>query len=178
MPPSALVLNIDHRPLTYLPLSTLEWEMVVHNVLLDQLTVLEEYDIPIRSQYLKMNLPSVVATTKYVQRSHHIPLTNHNLFVLRDKKCCAYCGKKFGLEHLTRDHVIPRSQGGHTTWGNIVTACGECNWRKSGRTPQQAGMPLLWRPHKPTVEELMREEHFLNRRHIHETWKAYLPQMD
>ena len=38
----------------------------------------------------------------------------------------------------TFDHVVPRSQGGATTWENVVIACAPCNRQKGGRTPAQA----------------------------------------
>ena len=41
-------------------------------------------------------------------------------------------------EELTIDHVIPRSQGGTSTWENCVLACVACNKRKADRTPHQA----------------------------------------
>lgn len=47
---------------------------------------------------------------------------------------CAYCKK---AAPLTRDHVIPLSQGGHDTKANIVPACQSCNSSKGARTPEQ-----------------------------------------
>ena len=40
-------------------------------------------------------------------------------------------------------------RGGGTTWTNLVTACRDCNQRKGGHTPEQAGMALLRRPFAP-----------------------------
>jgi hypothetical protein len=39
--------------------------------------------------------------------------------------------------------------GGKTDWANIVTCCIDCNRRKGGRTPEQAGMRLLRHPRRP-----------------------------
>src|SRR5262249_52690851 len=50
---------------------------------------------------------------------------------------------------LNLDHVIPRSQGGKTSWENVVCSCVPCNLRKGGRTPDQAHMTLLKRPLRP-----------------------------
>ena len=47
------------------------------------------------------------------------------------------------------DHVVPRMQGGATSWTNCVLACVGCNNRKGGRTPVQAGMRLIGRPYVP-----------------------------
>jgi len=50
----------------------------------------------------------------------------------RDKFTCQFCGRtaRSGAE-LTIDHVIPSSKGGDDSWGNLVTACHECNQGKS-----------------------------------------------
>lgn len=82
-------------------------------------------------------------------------LSNSALFA-RDAYLCLYCGQQFGRAHLTRDHVLPLSKGGADLWENVVTACFHCNSRKANRTPQQAGMPLLAVPFRPSwIEHLI-----------------------
>ncbi|MDO5504668.1 MAG: HNH endonuclease [Pseudoxanthomonas suwonensis] len=82
-------------------------------------------------------------------------LSNPALFA-RDQHLCLYCGRQFPRQHLTRDHVVPQSRGGRDIWENVVAACFHCNSRKGGRTPQQAGMPLLAVPYRPSwVEHLI-----------------------
>jgi 5-methylcytosine-specific restriction endonuclease McrA len=57
---------------------------------------------------------------------------------------------------------MPLSKGGRDTWENVVSACFPCNSRKRNRTPQQAGMPLLAVPYRPSwIEHLI-----LSNRHI------------
>ena len=46
---------------------------------------------------------------------------------------CAYCGSD---EHLTIDHVVPRSKGGTDFTRNVVCACHECNQNKA-HTPME-----------------------------------------
>ncbi|MBK6436911.1 MAG: HNH endonuclease [Rhodanobacteraceae bacterium] len=82
-------------------------------------------------------------------------LTNAALFA-RDRHLCMYCGQHFGKPLLTRDHVLPTSRGGRDIWENVVSACLPCNVRKGGRTPQQANMPILAIPYRPSwVEHLI-----------------------
>jgi len=82
-------------------------------------------------------------------------LTNVALFA-RDRMLCLYCGEHFSRGELTRDHVVPLSKGGRDSWENVVTACLACNVRKGCHTPQQAGMPLLAVPYRPSwVEHLI-----------------------
>lgn len=82
-------------------------------------------------------------------------LTNQALFA-RDQHLCMYCGHEFHRSSLTRDHVHPVSRGGRDLWENVVAACFQCNSRKGNRTPQQAGMPLLAVPYRPSwIEHLI-----------------------
>lgn len=82
------------------------------------------------------------------------PLSNRELFH-RDRQICAYCGEHFPASLLTRDHVTPVSRGGRDVWMNVVTACRPCNQRKSGRTPEQAKMGLLYAPYVPNKAEYL-----------------------
>lgn len=70
----------------------------------------------------------------------------------RDGYTCAYCGGPA----TTIDHVVPRCQQGPSTWTNSVAACRTCNERKGGRTPEEAGMPLLWAPTQPGARTVHR----------------------
>lgn len=68
-------------------------------------------------------------------------LRNRRIFVYtRDNFTCHYCGTKFPSvvpsfpqdyrkhgNHLTVDHITPKSVGGTNTRENLVTACFECN---------------------------------------------------
>ena len=56
-------------------------------------------------------------------------------------RCCAYCGKM--TSKLTKDHVIPKSQGGAKCGSNIVMACRACNEAKADRTPAQWAEDIL-----------------------------------
>lgn len=77
---------------------------------------------------------------------HAAPLTQpwdtsaYPVVYARDGSRCRYCGTS---QNPTVDHVVPRCQGGGDAPENLVVACRPCNLRKSGRTPEQAGMPLL-----------------------------------
>ena len=88
------------------------------------------------------------------QFQHIPPLDNRELFS-RDRHVCAYCGAHFHGPRLTRDHIVPVSQGGRDIWMNVVTASRPCNQRKSGRTPEQARMELLYAPYVPNKAEYL-----------------------
>ncbi len=59
----------------------------------------------------------------------------------RDDYICRYCGRR--SQTMEVDHVSPMSRGGMSTLDNLVTACRECNRKKSSRTPEEAGMTVL-----------------------------------
>ena len=112
----------------------------------------EEYhDIEKRSVSFTFKLPSIVRMLRYVKtrrKLDYVPWTRANIYA-RDGFRCQYCGDEFPTKDLTFDHVLPVVQGGKKSWENIVTACLDCNRRKGGRTPEQAGMALKRQPHKP-----------------------------
>ena len=172
-PPSghpALVLNADFRPLSYYPLSVWPWQEVIKAVFLERVDVVSEYDHVVRSPSFEMRLPSVVSLKQYVAQDRPPAFTRFNLF-LRDSFACQYCGS---AEDLTFDHLIPRSQGGRTTWENIVTACAPCNLAKGGRTPREAGMHPRKRPERPSMHELQDLGRRFPPHHLHESLLDYL----
>jgi 5-methylcytosine-specific restriction endonuclease McrA len=106
----------------------------------------------------QIDLHPIVASRGHARSSLMDPapaLTNAALFA-RDRMLCLYCGDHFSRGELTRDHVVPLSKGGIDVWENVVSACISCNVRKGCHTPQQAGMPLLAVPYRPSwVEHLI-----------------------
>ena len=94
--------------------------------------------------------------TKGVPNINHFELkpglTNGKLFA-RDRNVCAYCGDEYHEDELTREHIVPFAQNGRDHWMNVVTACRACNHRKGSRTPEQAGMSLVYTPYVPSLWE-------------------------
>jgi len=86
---------------------------------------------------------------------NEVKLNRRNIFA-RDKNRCQYCGQRQPTSELSLDHVIPRSMGGKTVWENIVCACAECNVKKGGRTPKQAGIMLIHKPVRPRHNPFVR----------------------
>ncbi|GBD26054.1 CRISPR-associated endonuclease Cas9 [bacterium HR30] len=93
----------------------------------------------------------------------------------RDRNTCQYCGKVFPRSELNLDHVVPRSRGGKSTWENVVCSCHECNRRKGGRTPEEAGMRLLRPPRRPDWTPFMLETFSLRR---YKEWAPFLSLVD
>jgi 5-methylcytosine-specific restriction endonuclease McrA len=137
----------------YVPVEVVHWTKAIELLMTGKAEIVEEYDgIPIRSERLSFNLPSILRLIKSYTRRKHVKFSRANIFY-RDNYRCLYCGVKKGSDELTFDHVVPkcrRTDDSHKSWTNIVTACIPCNRKKAGRTPQEAGMRLLKEPVKPS----------------------------
>ncbi len=104
----------------------------------------------------------------------HIRFSRENVY-LRDKNTCQYCGKKFSRAELNIDHVVPVSQGGGTTWDNVVCSCLLCNNRKGGRTPEQARIHLLSKPASPKYSLFMQVS---PQQKLFDIWHLYMNPVD
>lgn len=129
----------------------------------------------IHAQSWSVEMPSVIKLRRFIRRRRiRVALSRRNIFY-RDNHQCQYCHRHLPAKELTCDHVDPRSQGGRTSWENIATACGPCNRRKGGRTPEQARMRLRTTPGRPTSLPI---EYTLNLGANHqilpEGWAQYL----
>ncbi|MEZ6142990.1 MAG: HNH endonuclease [Zavarzinella sp.] len=109
----------------------------------------QDEDDWVRTAKSEIQAPRVIRLLGYDRLPKQTVKFNRRNIFARDNNLCQYCGKKFPLSELSLDHVIPRSQGGKTTWENIVCACVDCNIAKGGRTPRQANMHLIRKPEKP-----------------------------
>lgn len=101
----------------------------------------------------KLSINTIIAVADRSRKFGLTPRLNNPALFSRDGNLCLYCGKHFSAAKLSRDHVIPRSQGGPDVWENVATACRSCNGRKDCRTPEQAGMKLLAVPYAPSMAE-------------------------
>lgn len=133
------------------PHKVVSWQTAVVLTVLGKAEVIEEYDDPIVAPSLTMRTPAVVRLKRTMGgQKRGVKFSRINVFT-RDDFRCQYCGSRKAPRELSYDHVTPRAHGGKTDWENIVTACYPCNSKKSGRTPDQAGMKLLRAPVRPKV---------------------------
>lgn len=56
---------------------------------------------------------------------------------LRDQAVCHLCGEIVKPRAASRDHVVPVSKGGKTTWENIKLAHRSCNSNRGSRVIEQ-----------------------------------------
>lgn len=118
-----------------------------------------------------IRVPRIIRVLVYEKLPERkIKFNRRNIFA-RDAHRCQYCGKRYPTSELSLDHVVPLSQGGGTNWTNIVCACTECNKRKGGRRPREAGMKLIRLPEKPRRSPALRMK---LRSDKYSSWKHFL----
>lgn len=155
----------------YSPISFLSWKRVVKLVVRDKVEVLSNWGHKIKFGKGEFDHPSIVKLRYYVPR--HIKSRRYNRAGVfkRDKNTCQYCSKTEKISNLTIDHVIPRSQGGKTTWENCVSCCFTCNNDKANCTPKQAGMKLI---KKPAIPRLTAWHEYVLIPLKHDDWEHYI----
>ena len=162
-----LVLNQSFEPI-----KVVSWQRAITLLTLGKVEVLVEYDQNIRSPTLVIKMPAVVRLLRMFRRPKQpVKFSRVNIYA-RDKYTCQYCHQVRPIGELTYDHVVPRRLGGRTEWGNIVTACQDCNIRKGARTPEQAGMRLAVRPVRP--EWVPAVSITVSLRSVPDAWRDYL----
>ena len=125
----------------------------------------------VRTVRFSLVVPRIIRLAIYDRLPRRgVKFNRRNIFA-RDGGHCQYCGKKFPTSELSLDHVIPRSQGGRSTWENIVCCCLDCNVSKGGRTPQQAHIKLIAAPRKPRRSPVINMKMSHSR---YRSWKQFL----
>ena len=110
----------------------------------------------VRTVDLEIRVPKIIRLLVYDRLPQRAVKFNRRNLYARDENHCQYCGRRYPTSELSLDHVVPRSRGGASTWGNLVCCCVACNTRKGGRLPEEAGMRLIRRPVKPRRSPLIR----------------------
>jgi 5-methylcytosine-specific restriction endonuclease McrA len=125
----------------------------------------------VRTANSEIQVPRVIRLLSYEKLPRQTVKFNRRNIFARDHNQCQYCGKKHPTTELSLDHIVPRSQGGMSTWENIVCACINCNVKKGGRTPKQAHMTLIRKPEKPKRSPLLNLKMTLTK---YQSWKTFL----
>ncbi len=125
----------------------------------------------VRTVRFSIAVPRVIRLLLYDRLPKQKVTFNRRNLYARDANRCQYCGKHYPTTELSLDHVVPRSQGGPTSWENVVCACLRCNVKKGGRTPEQAHMRLITQPSRPRRSPVLNLK--LSNAKYH-SWKQFL----
>jgi len=127
----------------------------------------------VRTIHFDIAVPQIIRLLFYDKLPRQeVKLNRKNIFA-RDRNRCQYCGKRFPTSELSLDHVVPRAQGGKSTWDNLVCCCLECNVRKGNRTPERAKIKLITKPVRPRRSPLLSMK---LSNHRYASWKEFLDQ--
>jgi hypothetical protein len=165
---SCLVLNKS-----WIPIETIEWQDAFKKIFNGQAYAVEYYDDEIvrtpTDEFLK---PAVIVCTDYNGMPSRVAVYSKRLICQRDEWTCMYCGIPVTQTTFSIDHIVPRAQGGRSSFENTVCACKPCNSRKADRTPKQAKMRLRCKPGKPTNINPVKAK--FDRVHLDDVWKPYV----
>jgi hypothetical protein len=119
----------------------------------------------------KIVAPRIIRTLVYDKVPIRGAVLSRRNIYLRDSQTCQYCGRRLPTSELNLDHLLPKSQGGITSWTNVVCSCIECNSKKGNRTPAQAGMKLIRKPFMPHYNLMLYEK---SKEPKYKSWKEFI----
>ena len=119
----------------------------------------------------ELQVPRVIRLLFFNRHVRQRATFNRRNIFARDENTCQYCGQRFPTSELSIDHVVPLAQNGSTCWENVVCSCTDCNHRKGGRRPEQAGMELIREPFAPKTDPIIKLK---LRRKKYRSWKQFL----
>ena len=123
----------------------------------------------------RLRIPRVILLQAFDKiPKRHVRFSRINIYA-RDRNTCQYCGTRHSRSDLNLDHVVPRTQGGRSSWDNVVCSCVGCNRKKGGRTPSQASMRLVRQPVRPHWSPLLS---VINGREGYPEWRPFLSVVD
>lgn len=133
----------------------------------------EDHTSWVKTISYEIEVPKIIRLLFYDKLPQsNVKFNRRNIFA-RDENRCQYCGQRFPSSELSLDHIVPKAYKGKTNWTNIVCACTECNKKKGGRTPEQAGMKLIRKPikpkHSPILSLKLRSDRY-------RSWKQFLDE--
>lgn len=131
-------------------------------------------DNKIRSQYNSWLYPSIIVLKTHVRRRPEKRMITPSLraILMRDMYRCQYCGVKLTNTSGTRDHVIPESKGGPTTWTNLVASCRACQDEKADKSCKESGLFPKRQPKAPLLSERFMNSVKVATSYERNCWKA------
>jgi hypothetical protein len=157
---------------TYEVLNFIDFRKTIKHLVNEKVEIISYWEDYISFGNGLIKHPSIVKLKKPIKRHYYVNNFSRKALVKRDRSVCQYCNKKLSANQITIDHVVPRSQGGVTSFINCVVACQLCNSKKDNRTPDQAGMRLLRRPTLPSFQ--LRRNYIDNIDYWHQDWDNFL----
>ena len=134
-------------------------------------TSVDDSDVVFRSPSISVIVPYVLLSRKYTKRSkiaREAKFSRRGIMV-RDGYICVYCRNRAD----TIDHVIPRMDGGISSYDNCVAACTSCNRKKGHKSLRQMHWKLPEIPKAPSLYSTMLGRVMNNEEHFN-AWSPYI----
>ena len=141
---STLVLNASYEPLSII--SARRAVMLIVN---EKAVALDNSEVLFNSAKRSVPLPFVILLKEMVNKkgaAQSAKFSRRGVMV-RDNFSCAYCGR----HAETIDHVVPRKDGGKSTYENCVAACTLCNRKKGHKSLKAMNWTLKATPKAPSL---------------------------
>ncbi len=128
-----LLLNGNGKPVSFFPLSVINWKTAVKLLLARNVILIKVHDDQyVRSPSISIELPSILMLKRFHKFHNYVKFSRSNVF-LRDMYTC-----------------LPKSKNGLTNWENVVTSCKSFNSAK-GSSLQKP----IREPFKPSFSHLL-----------------------
>ena len=164
-----LLLNGNGKPVSFFPLSIINWKTAIKLLLARNVILIKTHDNEYaRSPSISIELPSILMLKRFHKFHNYVKFSRSNI-LLRDMYTCQYCSEIFDKKDLTLDHVIPKSKKGPSNWENVVTACKSCNLKKGDKP----GKPIK-EPIKPSFSHLLNGHKFEKDAFPDKDWAKYI----
>ena len=134
----------------YEVINFVSFKKTIKLIINDKVEIISNWNDIINWDTGSMKYPSILRLKKSFSRNYLNSNFNRGALIKRDDSSCQYCNCKLARSQVTIDHIIPKAQGGTTTFTNCVVACHNCNNYKGNQTPEQAHMKLIKKPTHPS----------------------------
>lgn len=161
---------------SYEPIEIISWRAAFDLVWAEKASVLWTYpeDYKIHSQYLSWKYSSIIVLKKFSRRRPEKKdiIPSLKAILIRDLYTCQYCSAKLSSRTGSRDHVIPESRGGRSSWGNLVACCKNCQDIKADKMLSDTGLKLIRQPKAPKLSERFVNSIMIASSFERNSWKA------
>ena len=100
-----LLLNGNGKPVSFFPLSVVNWKTAIKLVITRNVVVIKDHaDWFVRSPSITLNVPSIIMLQRYHKFNNYVKFSRSNIF-LRDVFQCQYCSNTFPKNELTLDEL-------------------------------------------------------------------------
>lgn len=161
------------------PLEIVTWKDAIKLYFENKVNILWVYpDRKLHSPNKEWDWPSIISLKYSVDRRPERDINPSTRSILiRDLYMCQYCGCKLTNSSGTKDHVIPESRKGPSTWDNLVASCRTCQDKKADRMPEDCGMFPKIKPRSPTLQEKFKNNIIIANSYERRNWRMGLKKL-